>query len=202
MAQLDVENDVLVRMGNVPVSAGDTGVPYQTVHRFYDATVKEVHKVFPWSSAIVRVEMTPVTPDIETEWTYAFTLPDDFSRALDVNGNPNIKYRIEGTTLYTDDDTGILRYVAVLMTADTTPLIDDGAWEPLLRECIVSRLAAKSAMRVTGSADLVQLFYQEYIINLSAARDAKAQEEKENLFDFTELYKNMAIAMKKNFVQE
>lgn len=90
-------------------------------------------------------------------------------RFLDINNNPLIRYRIEGTTLYCDegseDEPINVRYIK-LPSGYSTEIFAD----PLLIEAVVSRLASKICYAITSDESLPKVFYQEYVFAMNQAQ--------------------------------
>jgi len=90
-------------------------------------------------------------------WTYSYSLPGDFIRALEINeSDENGSWTIEGQRLLTDETTVNLVYVA-------RPAADSaGTWDTLFQEAIVLKLASKLATTLRGSASQVPDLLTEY----------------------------------------
>jgi hypothetical protein len=139
-------------------------------------------------------------PELTTNFDFTYELPTGWLRVLDLNGDKTIPYRIEGDLLYTnhEDTSGgavaTIRYVR--QVGDPTD------WDALLTEAIVTRLGSKLAVHLTARIDLSQMLFQEFVLNLGVARQVAAVEEHENPIDILQLYTNIMIAQKTNFVSE
>jgi hypothetical protein len=126
-------------------------------------------------------------------WTYAFIVPSDCVRVLDIDGAKKNLYRIEGPFLYTNVQNPVLRY-AKLITVDEM--------DAVMVEGVVSRLASKICFIMTSNLQLMQLLYQEFATTLSISRQIAAAEDREDLIDILQLYTNAQIALRQDSVRE
>lgn len=124
--------------------------------------------------------------------SYAYVLPEDCLRVLDLNGDKAYAYRIEGGIIYTNEASGVLRYCR---------MVDVGEMDPIMVEAVATRLAAKIAFPITGLATIAQSLYQEYAMAVSLAAKISAGEDQGDLVDILQLYTNAQIALKQNSTQ-
>jgi hypothetical protein len=90
-------------------------------------------------------------------WTYAYVLPTQFIRALEINDSDDDTagaWTIEGLKLLTNEDTVNLVYV----TRNNTV----AQWDTLFQEAVVLKLATKLATTLRGSAAQVPDLMAEY----------------------------------------
>ena len=248
MTKLDICNQALNRLGQPALATYDEDSKAGRACRaFFDETVNEVIRVFPWNVAITRANLE--NPDTIQPWlaatayatknirslggniyqcinggtsgstgptgtagaitdgtvtwkwlcagtilnlstfSYAYILPEDCLRVLDLNGDKMYAYRIEGGILYTNEEGGRLRYCR---------MVDVGEMDPIMVEAVTARLASKIAYVVTGSLQLMQLYYQEFAMQISLAQQISAGEDQGDLVDLLKLYTNAQIALKQN----
>lgn len=197
-ADVDLMNKALRRIGSESITISEANNPAsknsKVVVSYYDDTVKEVLRILPWNAAIARAQVTGVA-DATTNFTnkYALTGITDLVRTLEINGNQAIPYRLEGSDLFCSETTPIrLRYIKKL----TPPFTD-----PILTEAVVSRLASKICYAITGLADLAQVLYQEFAMDLAQAKMMIAVEDRADLVDLLGIYQNAQIAIMKNKTQ-
>lgn len=83
--------------------------------RMWDTTRDNLLRAYPWNFAIKRIQLTASATAPPFGWAYAYPLPSDCLRALEVNGCPpgvgSVPYEIEGTEILTDLTTCKLRYL-------------------------------------------------------------------------------------------
>lgn len=128
-----------------------------------------------------------------TEFQYVYLTPFDCLRVLEINGTREAVYRLEGPFIYTNEKDAKIRY-SKQITVDEM--------DAVMVEALVSRMASKVAYSITGNLQAAQLLYQEFATNLSIAKQVSSVEDQESLLDLLGLYTNVAIAIKKNTVQE
>lgn len=125
---------------------------------YYDQTLVETLREYPWSSATARVRLASIeTP--EFGYAYAYKLPADFVRLIelyDADGNwdPTIYWELESGNLLTDASGVCLKYTRA--TTDTLNL------DPLCIGAVICKLAAKMAFSRTKSRLLSASLIEEY----------------------------------------
>lgn len=177
---LEIANLALSRLGQRPVSALTGSEPdAQLMNSLMGGTRREVLSMFPWNCAIKRETLThSAIVENLTGFDYAYQLPTDLVRVLDVNGDKNYTYRIEGEYLFSDAGTGdpveiTLRYIFNLATVSL--------WDELLEEAMVLKLAEKACIRVTNNLNLLGFLSQSYINILTIAQQAASTEDREDI---------------------
>ena len=168
--QTDVVNRALARVGEQPIADDDrTSIQFNRVKKQYLATILESLSEYPWTSAMKRARLIEITEGENlSEYAYRFTMPIDCAKPLALL--ENVYFKVEGSTLYTDDSTAILLYVTngALPAADqnetdiypeySLPDLEAKFWEH-----IESRLAGKLALEITGKEDLYQVLTADAI---------------------------------------
>ena len=91
-------------------------------------------------------------------WSYEYTLPADFIRAVEINQNDIFDsvrhYEIESSKLLTDEDSVNLKYIFDQK--------DPRRFDPLFVEALSLRLASRIVVNLTGKHQLRQAFIEEY----------------------------------------
>jgi len=137
--------------------------------RMYRNLRRRMLSAFPWGFAVGEEDLTEDTDQEDARWTYAFDLPADYLRAIDINGDETAEFEVLRAHLFCDADEVALRYLA---SAD-----DPADWPAWFRHALVLQFAADLAMPVTGSADILTA-----MITLAgeALREAKTADASEN----------------------
>lgn len=190
-------NLALARLGQGQLSTIDDNTRDGKIAKLsYEDTRNEVMRSFAWSCLITRADLVANVGTNDTEFQYMYDKPSDFIRALEIEGDPDIPFRIEGALIYTDQATANLRYVK----KDTTVT----NWDPLLLEAIVLRLATKMCYRVTQSIQLMTILAQEYILTITTAVRTALVEQKEEAMELIQyLQENSPLMLaNRNFVSE
>lgn len=169
----DLANEALALLGEMPISniADVDSKPARTCRQFAAGVIDEVLRLGRWNCATRRATLSQLVPAPVSGRSYRYSLPEDYLRLLDLNGEPSddsTEYlQIEGRELLTDDSTAVIRYVA------RVPI---GACDPLLKHAIACRLAAKVAIPLTGSQEKVDLMFGLAERALAKARQVDCQE--------------------------
>lgn len=160
MATVDIVNYALARAACPRiVSLAESTEIAAFASATYLNIFKEVMKKGPWSSLVKRAAALTATTTPVFEYSYAYTLPTDFIRLLQVNeGDPlRYDYKIEGLSgtqvLLIQESVVNIVYIANL--TDTTK------WDSDLTEAVVTRLAAEFAAN-SGNLQLRQILMGEY----------------------------------------
>jgi hypothetical protein len=124
----------------------------------YSETRDEVLRHHRWNFAIKRVELTLLSTPPAFGWGYQFELPTDCLRVIEVN-NWDLSRRqgaweIEGKVLLSRYSTALIRYIARIEDANK--------FDSLFVEALALKLAAKIAMPINGSSDMMEKFLGEY----------------------------------------
>lgn len=140
ISAVEIANMALAHIGIGPiVSLTDNSTQAQLVDRFYNATRDEVMALRPWTFATRRANLASTTNNSLSEWQQAYALPADYLRLVQINEdeveNITHKYAIEGTTLYCDENSVALVYVA--------RITDATLYSPLFVEALALKLAMK-----------------------------------------------------------
>jgi len=134
-----------------------------------------------------------IIADGTVSWVFLFAGTANFIRTLEINGDPNLPYLLEGSNLFCNAASPIkLRYISL-----PTPPFSD----PILVESIVSRLASKICYPITAMADVAQALYQEFTLNLAIGKQVMAVEDRGDVIDLFGLYQNAQLAIRQQAIQ-
>lgn len=141
-------NLALAKLGIDPIMAlTDASKPAQYCKRFHDDTRDEVLSSHRWNFAMARATLNRLAAAPAFEWAFAYQLPDDCLRIVQLNGYDTTErkgeFSIEGRELLTDAETAEVRYIA--------RVTDASAWPPLFVDALATKLASKLAAPLTGS---------------------------------------------------
>lgn len=109
---------------------------------------------------------TVVTAPVDPNWKYAFQLPGDFAkvRAVMSSAGTDIPYAQQGTLLYTNSTSVILKYVRKLTDTDI-PIMP-----PWFIRLFVDALAYECAEPIIGSDAVRNSMAKDYAASLAQAR--------------------------------
>lgn len=156
--------------------ATDTVVEAIYCRLHYDQTRRALLRSHWWRFARARATLSTTTAPA-FQWTYAFTLPADFLRMIDVHDNSDNPtgsavetYQLEGNVLMMDSSSCQLRYVR-----DVT---NTGVWDPLFTEVMILQLARKLVIPLSQDFKLKQDIDEDLI---PLMRTVKAMDRNEQL---------------------
>jgi len=174
-----------------------TGVAYAVGQVVSNAAgTKKYVCVVAGTSTTEPIGTSTTTPEVAgATWFYLGSITASLIvRSLDINGDDSIPYKIEGSYLYCNEASPIkLRYIQKI----SPPFTDS-----IFNEAVVSRLASKICFALSGDPQVAQALYQEFAMNLAIAKQLCVSEDKVDVVDIMELYKQSAqLAVSRNKVE-
>ncbi len=128
----------------------------------YPLSLDEFLAEYEWSFATKRRNLSLESEDNDGDFPYAFYLPDDYIRIIDIDFDRNAEYRIENGLLYYGGSTATLRYVFRQE--------DLNKFHPKALVAFAYNLASKMIYPLfRGSQDLA-VMEQKYLIALEKAK--------------------------------
>lgn len=168
-------NAILTLGGNVITTFDDTSTEGVLCKAFWSDAVYAVLRLHPWNFAVKRAALTPDVTGPLYEWTYAFTLPVDLVRILDLDGV--VEYKVEGRKILCDDAALNIRYVYRNISTDE--------WDAVFVEAMAAYMAFKLAYPLTKSNSTRDVQWKLFTELLRTAKAVDAQEEPgETMGDF------------------
>ncbi len=174
--ETDICNRALGRLGESRIlDITDEGAPGRACQLHFAATRDEVLRSHRWNFATSRVALSRLSEAPAFGWTYQYSLPSDFIRALEVNGTEDglgDPWTIEGGNLLTNDETVNLLYVRREENVSK--------WDALFQEALSIKLAMKLGPVLRGSSSGVGDLGDEYLrVTAPLARRIDANEGRE-----------------------
>jgi hypothetical protein len=161
---IDIANMALTRIGQKRIVAfTDDTERARLCDLYYDQARKEVLVSHPWGVASKRVSLAVDGAAPAHGYNNRFTLPGDYLRVLSVESASGHTWEVEGNFIVTSED-------APLKLKYTFDLEDTTRFNPTMVNCIVLRLAAHLAEKVTTSTTKKATLIQEYDIELDDAK--------------------------------
>lgn len=137
---------------------------------FYPQVRDDLLRRHPWNCCVKRLRLAPDADAPAFGLGYAFQLPADCIRVLEVtNRDYHIDYKVEGRSILCDESSIDLRYVF--------QNTDENTWDSSLVNLATLAMAARLAYAVTSSTSMEQLRIQEFEMALKIAKAADGQEE-------------------------
>lgn len=159
LSSVDIANTALALIGISPIaSLSDSSVQAQMADRFYALTRDEVLSSHRWNFAMRRATLTAAVTAPSFEWDFAYTLPENCLRIVQLNGydatEPYGEFAIENGQLLTDAATAEVRYI--IRVTDTL------AFPPLFVTALSTLLAARIAPSLGMSPDIASALENKY----------------------------------------
>lgn len=135
----------------------------------------------PWNCAVKRVILAPEVGTPAFDYAYAFALPGDWLRTLQVGEyGQEIDYKTESGTILAHVTALRLRYI----WKNTEP----ASWDAMLVEAMTKAMASAIAYPITQSASLAQLKEQEYRDFMKQTRAVDGQDDPPEQLGDTRLF--------------
>lgn len=175
---IDICNSALARLGVEPIVAlADQTKGAEACNLRYDYCRRLTLRQHPWNFAIKRAAL--VTPNVTAPlfgFANAFDMPADVLRVFTVNEDFAVEdWKVEGRQILSDDSTLDIKYV--------WDLADPTVFDPLYIEYLVCYLAWDICYKLTQSASLKRLLYEEMIAAKRSAKTPDAQESSAESID-------------------
>lgn len=136
----------------------------------YPTVRDDMLRAHPWNCCIKRAVLAPDADAPLFGYDYAFELPADFSRVLEVGADgQQIDYLVEGRSIQANTTVLQLRYVFDNIVEST--------WDAHLIKLMTLAMAAAMAYPVTQSASMQQTMEQKLETSLRRARAVDGQED-------------------------
>lgn len=176
-SEVSICNQALGEIGDTTIiqALTDNSKSAKYCNIYYADTRDALLRMFQWKFAITRATLAQLAETPDWGYSYQYQLPSDNLKILREE-HLDIRYRIEGNKLLTDETTAKIKYVRL-----TTP----GEFDPLFTMALVAFLAHRLAKPLAdGStqtrADLFKMFKDR----IAEAKAANSMEDPiEDLFD-------------------
>jgi hypothetical protein len=116
MTETTLANLALGHIGMARIAdLSENTVTAEHVRRMFDAVRDNLMRAYPWNFAVRRMQLTASATAPAFEYTYAYPLPSDCLRVLEINGCPpgvgSVPFEVEGAEVLTNLTTCKLRYL-------------------------------------------------------------------------------------------
>jgi hypothetical protein len=174
MAATDVSicSNALLLLGDSPISSFEEGTDRSKLAaNLYPTARNAILRSHPWNCCIKRVALAPDVAAPVFDYTYQFTLPSDFIKALQVGelGVETERFKIEGRKLLANDNPLLLRYVY----RNDNP----ATWDDALVDAVTLEMAARMAYPITSSSSLADSKRKDAIAALRLAKSVDGQDD-------------------------
>lgn len=167
-SQVSIINTALGRLGaNSITSLTDNSAEQILAVNAWDIVRQEVLRTHPWNFAIADIELNQIAGAPEFEYKFAYQLPSNCLRLLQVYGDP--VFKLQGKRILTDQSVVKIKYVYDV--TDTT------LWDASFTDVIAQRLATELAYALTKSQTTADSMFQIYERKLRTAKHIDANED-------------------------
>lgn len=133
----------------------------------YTKNKEDLIAAHPWNFAIARVSLAQLPDAPVFQYKYAYQIPVDCLRVLQVNTSNSVEWEREGSSLVTDSDGVYIRYIKN---------VDESLFSPLFAEVLAVKLAYDISYSLVQSVQLREQLRNDYKEKLREARSYDAQE--------------------------
>jgi hypothetical protein len=135
--KVEICNFALAKLGATRIgSLTDSSEEARQCNIFYDQTVREILREYPWSFATEAVQLAQSTTTPLLDFKYQYALPDDYMRVWRMNDGTE-RYDIRGNYIHTDASSCKILY--------TKEITDPTLFDPLAVRALYTLLASKIA---------------------------------------------------------
>lgn len=176
--ETDVANIALAEIGGRQLTdlETDTSEEAKTCRQWFALIRDGLLSAYQWNFATTRADLTAAT-DPDTEWTSAWTLPDDHVRLIRIVGlnvdNPLREFALEGNTLLVNGLDSATDTLSIVYVSNAVAVTD---WDALFIEALVYKLAAKIAPRIAQNDSLATNLltkFQQLALPAATNKDAR-----------------------------
>jgi hypothetical protein len=155
-------NRALARLGSASIVSLDDGSSTAAyVRSLFPEAVLSVYGEYDWKSAKKRVELAPLATTPEYGYDYAYQLPSDFVRLVEVDTLD--EYSPEGQTILSNDTSLNITYIA--RPDDPTKIPGH------IQHLLITKLAFLLSTPLTSNEGLSQRLMGEYMEATNRAKD-------------------------------
>ena len=164
-------SNALLLLGDRPISSfTEDQDRARLASNLWEQTRDHILRSHPWNCAIKREALSPDVTGPAFDWSYQYTLPADFLKALSIGESGREgEFRIEGRKLLCDDNPCYLRYIF----RNENP----GTWDAMLVEVMTAEMAHRMAYGITQSASMVDVMAQKAGQLMRRARSVDGQDD-------------------------
>ena len=167
--ETDVANAALSLISDATISTlDDATAPARLCKLFLPLCRKRVLREGQFNFAVTRSDLPKTATSPKHKWSYEFSLPGDYLRALLINEDPKIEFEVTSRVLRTDEETVELKYVF------DEP--DYSKWDDIAISALYYLLAARLALPITRDKDVATLMLAQYNNEIEDAMEIDSQE--------------------------
>lgn len=166
--KITICTNALLKLGALPISAFDENSTEALLcSNLWDEVRDSVLRSHPWNCAVKRVALAPTGIAPVYDYSYAFTVPGDFLRLLEVDTTDD--YKLEGGEILAADNPLYIKYIFKNENVAT--------YDALLVSALSAYMQAELAYPITKSSSQQKAAWDLYTGKLRLARSVDAQED-------------------------
>lgn len=167
-SQIQIINVAIGRIGGQEIqSTSPNSAEQKLAEIFWDVARQDCLRAHPWNFALKDAQLHQIDGYVGYQFKYAYQLPSDFVRLMQVYGNPT--YKVQGRRVLSDEQICKIKYVADIQ--------DPTQWDASFTDVMAQRLAADMARSLTESQSTADSVYTIYQQKLKAARYLDSTED-------------------------
>lgn len=151
---------------NSITSFEDGSVESEICESIYLTLKHKLLSLYYWSFATKTAELEPKESNEKYGYSYAYILPVDFLRAVKIESN--LKYKIAGSYLFSDDEKVKLEYIAD---------VDEQNFSPLFVSSFIYLIAAELSISLLNDTSKYSLFYRLFNSEIKEAKSIESMQE-------------------------
>ncbi len=178
-SETEICNAALMLLGANPInSLNDANDTARTCKVIWPMVLDDELAAHVWNCAKKRATLARETTAPAFGWSYAYALPSDNLRILEME-DPETEFAVEDGLLLTDNETAKVRYLARVTVVEK--------YSAGLCSALVARMVAELAMPVTKSQKVVSAGWAAYAGKILSALASDGQEGSPEVVECTTL---------------
>lgn len=162
-------NKALDKLGQNPITSLTDGTKAANMcNRNWEMIRDEVLRAHPWNFAMTRATLAPSSTAPDWGFSYAFPMPTDCLRLVEVLDLSTAEYQIEQRNILSDTTVLYIRYIA--------RMTDPNAYDSQFVNVVSTRLAIELCEPLTQNATKKKMLWDEYGEFVTSATRADGQE--------------------------
>lgn len=168
---ISICSNALIELGAAPINTfTEDGAGPRLAANLYPQVREGILRAHAWNCAVKRVILAPVTGAPLFDYAFAFNVPVDCLKILQVGQyGAELDYRVESGQILADVSALHLRYIWKNENEST--------YDTMLVEALTAAMAARMAYAITGSASLAEAKKQDADFLLRQAKTIDGQDE-------------------------
>ncbi len=166
-SSIELCSKALNKIGANSITSFDDGtVEAEICESIYLTLKHKLLSLYSWSFATKMAKLSSVESEEKYGFCYAYILPVDFLRAVKIASN--MKYKIAGSYLFSDDENVELEYIAD---------VEEDYFSPLFVSSFIYLIAAELSISLLNDTSKYTLFYRLFNSEIKEAKSVESMQE-------------------------